>query len=262
MTKRLNTYLYESGFFESREKARRAVMAGLVQVGGRIQNEPGIMLKGSEKIAVSNASEEFVSRGGIKLNGVLNRLGVDPDGLDCLDIGASTGGFTDCLLKRGAKRVIALDVGKGQLHWKLRNDHRVTVMEGVNARYLRLDDLAFRPELVVIDVSFISLDKIIEAAFGTLAEGGEVIALFKPQFDAEKKLVGKGGIIREPGIQVELVDEFRRKMEKIGIGIKSIASSPLKGAKGNREFFLRLGYGSGIGKGAIRKEVYYFHEGK
>lgn len=186
----------------------------------------------------------YVSRGGLKLEGALDALTVEPAGLDCLDVGASTGGFTDCLLQRGAKRVVALDVGQGQLDWGLRNDERVSVIEGTNARSLEPGDLPFVPDLATVDVSFISLGKILPALAGALAATGRIIALVKPQFELGPDRVGRGGIVREATDRVEAALGVARAAEALGLGVAGFAPSALPGAKGNQEAFLLLAPGA------------------
>jgi len=256
MKKRLDLHLYEVGFFESRHAARSAIMAGQVSVDGKTEYKPGKQVTGKEEIRIKENSQLFVSRGGVKLDGVLDKLGVDPFGKDILDVGASTGGFTDCLLKRGARRVIALDVGKGQLHWKLRNDDRVFVLEGVNARYLKREELPFVPDLAVIDVSFISLEKVLEPVAKALKEGSNIVVLFKPQFEAGRGCVGKGGVIKDKYLHVELLDKFWMKTQRMGLGVKAISASPIRGHSGNIEYFLKIGKGESIERSAIEEEVF------
>ena len=193
---------------------------------------------------VVSEPRRYVSRGGLKLAGALDALAVEPTGLDCLDVGASTGGFTDCLLQRGAKRVVALDVGQGQLDWGLRNDERVSVIEGTNARSLKPGDLPFVPDLVTVDVSFISLGKILPALAGALAAAGRIMALVKPQFELGPERVGRGGIVREATDRVEAAMGVARAAEALGLGVMGVAPSALPGAKGNQEVFLLLAPGA------------------
>jgi len=191
---RLDSLLAERGLFESRSRAAAAVMAGEVQVASRLASKPSQLVDPTAEIVVA-AAPAYVSRGGMKLANALDALGVPVAGRSCLDVGASTGGFTDCLLQRGAARVIALDVAYGELDYRLRNDSRVTVIERTNAR--SVSELPYAPSLIVIDVSFISLEKILPATFGVLASRGEVVALVKPQFEVGREHVGKGGVVRD-----------------------------------------------------------------
>jgi 23S rRNA (cytidine1920-2'-O)/16S rRNA (cytidine1409-2'-O)-methyltransferase len=235
--KRLDQWLVEEGHFPSPESARLAVMAGEVEIEGK-----GNVLKAGTRLGPSDrviikSKPRFVSRGGDKLDGVLERWGIDVSSRTALDVGASTGGFTHCLLVRGAPRVISLDVGRGQLHWDLRRDARVTVMEGVNARNLRPGDLPYVPELIVADLSFISLRLVFPVLVGVLEEGGELIALLKPQFEAARGKVGKKGIVRDPEVHREVLAEVLEAAEKQGLNLLELATSPLRGADGNIEFF-------------------------
>ena len=186
----------------------------------------------------------FVSRGGIKLANALDALGIDPAGLDCLDVGASTGGFTDCLLQRGAARVIALDVAFGQLDWRLRGDERVEVLERFNARRLAPGTLSFAPDLAVVDVSFISLTTILPAVAPVLAPAGRVLALVKPQFEAGRRQVGKGGVVRAAEVRREALVRVAEAAQEAGLGFEGFASSGLPGPKGNRETFVALRRGA------------------
>ncbi len=242
---RLDVWLVKMGYFPSREKARLAVMAGEVEIVGRGRaQKAGTMVGPGDRIVVRTRSR-FVSRGGEKLDGALDRLGLPVEGRLALDVGASTGGFTQCLLERGASAVIALDVGKGQLHWKLRRDPRVCVMEGYNARYLRREDLPFLPGLVVADLSFISLRKVLSALASILDEGGDLVALIKPQFEAGKGLVGKGGVVRDPDIHRRVLKEVLEEAESHGFRLRGLVPSPVRGADGNLEYFAWWKLGGG-----------------
>lgn len=243
MKKRLDAHLHEEGLFESRALACAAVMEGLVRVDGSTAVKPGTRVSGEETILVTGGGRPFVSRGGLKLEHALDCFGVFVEGLAVIDVGCSTGGFTDCVLSRGASRVIALDVGKGQLHWKLRQDPRVFPVEGLNARRLRPGDLPFVPDIAVVDVSFISLEKVLGPVFSVIREGGEVLALVKPQFEAGRSDVGKGGVVRESGVHREVLERFSSWLDGSGIGLLGLCTSPLKGPKGNVEFFTRLARG-------------------
>ena len=234
---RLDQLLVEKGLAESREKAKRLIMSGQILVDGHPAPKPGHNLAPDHLIVLKEA-ERFVSRGGEKLEGAMKAFKLDLTGKVCLDIGSSTGGFTDCLLQHGAAKVYAVDVGKAQLHWKLREDPRVVVMEGVNARYLTPKDFPELAELASIDTSFISLTNILPAVKGLLKPGGEIVSLIKPQFEAGKEEVGKGrGVITDPAIHEEVISKVRKfGTEKLGLEWVGLATSPLKGPKGNIEF--------------------------
>ncbi len=242
---RLDQFLVEKGYYPTREQAKRAIMAGEVVISGR-----GSKLKPSQQVTKNTRVDfvyppRFVSRGGLKLEGFLERCGISVEGLHVLDIGSSTGGFTDCLLQRGAKRVAALDVGKGLLHWKLRNDPRVTSLEGVNARYLRREQLPFTPDLVTIDVSFISLKLILKPLWDLLPENAMVIALVKPQFEAGRGKVGKGGIVRDIQVHFEVVESMISSCSGLGYRVCRFAPAHPRGSDGNLEYFMLLLKGDG-----------------
>ncbi len=242
MKRRLDQFLADEGFFESRARARAAVMEGLVSVDGRDDVKPGTQVSGSESIDVREPASRYVSRGGLKLEGALEDFDFDVGGLDVLDVGASTGGFTDCLLAMGAARVIALDVGKGQLHWKLRRDTRVTVLEGRNARELSSEDLPYQPGLATIDVSFISLEKVIEPVIACLKTGAEVLALVKPQFEAGLGMAPKG-VVRDPATHLEVLLGLKRWLEEKDLVMEAVTPSRIRGPKGNVEFFVKVSRG-------------------
>lgn len=234
---RLDQYLFEKGYYPSREKAKRAVLAGEVQAirNGRAL-KPGDMVEETGLRILKHERPPFVSRGGEKLANALDEWGLDICGTHALDIGSSTGGFTDCLLQRGALRVTALDVGEGLLHWKLRNDRRVSVLEGVNARYLQADLPPYRPDLVCIDVSFISLRLIFQALQEVVEEGCRIIALVKPQFEAGKNKVGKKGVIKNPQVHLDVLVETRSSLERMGFFLHRVSEAKPRGKRGNREF--------------------------
>lgn len=261
MKKRLDQHLVDEGVFESRARARAAVMEGLVSVDGSRAVKPGTQVSGGESIEVEDTSGRFVSRGGTKLCSALDELSVDVRGMTVLDVGASTGGFTDCLLGRGAARVIALDVGRGQLHWKLRRDPRVEVMEGVNARDLRPDKLPGRPDMAVVDVSFISLRKVMGPVTGALVPGGVTLALVKPQFEAGRSQVRKGGVVRDPDVHLRVLSELAAWLRGRGTPPTGVTASPIKGPKGNIEFFMLVGgERRPVGDEDIEREVRRAHE--
>jgi 23S rRNA (cytidine1920-2'-O)/16S rRNA (cytidine1409-2'-O)-methyltransferase len=241
---RLDTLLAERGLFESRARAAASVMAGEVRLGGdgeRAQ-KPGQLVDPDVPVAVDERPR-FVSRGGVKLANALAAFGVDPAGRRALDVGASTGGFTDCLLQAGAAHVVALDVAYGELDWRLRNDERVTVLERRNARALAPGDLPYAPDLVVIDVSFISLTKVLPAVLACVAERHDVLALVKPQFEVGRGRVGKGGVVRDAELRRAALVDVGRAARGLGAGVLGFASSGLPGPKGNRESFVWLAEG-------------------
>jgi 23S rRNA (cytidine1920-2'-O)/16S rRNA (cytidine1409-2'-O)-methyltransferase len=238
---RIDAVLAERGIFPSRTAAAGAVRAGAVRVGqdGPIALRPSQLVE-PEAALIVEEGPRFVSRGGIKLDNALDSLGLDVTGLDCLDVGASTGGFTDCLLQRGASRVVAADVAYGQIEAGLRSDPRVTVIERLNARELQSADLPFEPELATIDVSFISLTKVLPAVMRCLAPGGELLAMVKPQFELGRERVGKG-VVRDAADRREAILTVAQATGELGLPVRGFASSGLPGPKGNRETFIWCG---------------------
>jgi 23S rRNA (cytidine1920-2'-O)/16S rRNA (cytidine1409-2'-O)-methyltransferase len=236
---RLDRLLVDKGLVESREKAARLILAGEVMVDGQRVDKAGSLIPTDADLDLRGRSP-YVSRGGEKLVHALQHFTVNAKGRVCIDVGSSTGGFTDCLLQRGATRVYAVDVGTAQLDAKLRKDPRVVVMEQMNARLLDPRLFGDAPSLAVIDVSFISLEKILPAVFGLLAPGGEAIALVKPQFEVGRGVVGKGGVVRDPNQHQAVVARLARFSVLRGWHALAVTASPLKGPKGNREFFLHL----------------------
>ena len=238
--KRLDQLLVERGLVESRSKAQALIRAGRVYVEKVRRDKPGILVPEDAPIEIEKRPR-YVSRGGEKLEAALRAFGVDPKGKVCLDIGASTGGFTDCLLQHGAAKVYAVDVGKGLLHWKLRNDPRVVVKEGINARYLRPEDIGEPVDLATVDVSFISLKLILPPLGDIVRPEGDVIALVKPQFEAGREKVGKGGVVRDPAVHREVLSGIVRFVEEeLRWSVAGATRSPLLGPAGNVEFFLHL----------------------
>lgn len=240
---RLDALLVARGLVESRERARALILAGKVEVAGHPSAKAGSLLPQDCEIRVSAPDHPWVSRGGIKLAHALERFGLDVTGRLGLDLGASTGGFTDVLLQHGARHVIALDVGHHQMHWRLRSDPRVTVIEGVNARALApadLPGLGGGAGIVTIDVSFISLRLILPVVPALLAPGGDVIALVKPQFEAGRDEVGKGGLVKDPDIHARVVSEVTTAAATVGLQRVALIDSPITGAEGNREFLIHL----------------------
>jgi 23S rRNA (cytidine1920-2'-O)/16S rRNA (cytidine1409-2'-O)-methyltransferase len=237
---RADMLLVERGICESREKAKRAIMAGKVFANGHPVFKPSDTFCEDAKLELK-AGEQFVSRGGFKLEHALNHFGLDVSGMVAVDIGASTGGFTDCLLQRGASKVFAVDVGKGQLSQKLQRDHRVVVMDKTNARYLKPDFFPEAADVVTIDASFISLTKLLPAAVSLLKPHGFVIALVKPQFEAGREHVGKGGVVRDESVRLGCVEKVTRfATEKLGMRSLGAIESPLPGPAGNKEFLVCL----------------------
>lgn len=236
---RLDQHLHEAGFFDSREKAQRAILAGQITVEGRVADKPGTKILPSSEILVTGR-DRYVGRGGHKLEGALTGFGIDPTGLSCLDLGSSTGGFTDCLLQHWASHVTAVDVGRGQLAWSLRQDPRVEVREGINARYLAPGDFNRRFDLIVADLSFISLTRILPAAFELLHPEGSMIVLIKPQFELSRAEVGKGGIVRDAAARQRAVEAIRSWVVAAGHRFDRVMESPLPGTSGNIEFLALL----------------------
>ena len=234
---RLDQLLVERGLAESREKAKRLILAGQVLVDGQPAPKPGHPVTLDHELTLKETAR-FVSRGGDKLEGAMKDFHLDLTDATCLDIGSSTGGFTDCMLQHGAIKVYAVDVGKGQLHWKLREDQRVIVMESTNARYLTPNEINDPADFASIDTSFISLTKILPAVKGLLKPNGEIVSLIKPQFEAGKEAVDKGrGVITDPMIHEEVIAKIKKfGTEELGLEWLGIATSPLKGPKGNIEF--------------------------
>ena len=234
---RLDAVLVHQGLFPSREQAQRAIMAGEVRLGDRVLNKASVQVQPDAELLIA-APPKFVGRGGLKLEGALDHFCINPFGAIALDIGASTGGFTDCLLQRGVAKVYAIDVGHGQLAWKIRNDSRVIVRENLNARYLTPTDIPAPIDLCVIDVSFISLTLILPRAFDLITPTGVILALIKPQFELEKADVGRGGIVSDPALH----EKARRKIEQFlveqGHLVEGLVASPITGTDGNQEFFI------------------------
>jgi len=238
--KRLDILLVEKGLAPSREKARALIMAGEVSVGGLRVDKPGHVFESSQEVVLKGPGLPYVGRGGMKLEAALKEFHVEVKGKTAMDVGASTGGFTDCLLQHGSRRVYAVDVGYGQLDITLRRDPRVVVLERKNIRYLKREEIPEPVHIAVIDVSFISLKKVLPRVKEFLAPGGEVIALVKPQFEAGRKEVKRGGIIKDPLVQKRCVDEIANFAASLGLIITGEMESPLPGRDGNREFFLYI----------------------
>lgn len=237
IVERLDQLLQRRGVFPTRERARRAIMAGVVEVDGQRVDKPGRPVAPDAEVQVAGPAERYVSRGGRKLEAALEHFQIDPSDWVCVDVGASTGGFTDCLLQAGARRVVALDVGYGQLDYRLRQDPRVTVMERVNARHLAADALAESCDLATFDLSFISLTKVVPALLDHVRPGGLLLTLVKPQFEAGRSDVGKGGVVRDERVRSAAIERTVSSLEGLGLRRLGLFDSPVHGAKGNREAF-------------------------
>ena len=236
---RIDKLLVERGLAESRTKAQAMVMSGVVLVNDQRVEKPSHLFDTNSTIRVKGAEDpttRYVGRGGLKLEAALRGFQIDVQGLTCLDVGASTGGFTDCLLQHGAKRVVAVDVGHNQIDWRLRSDPRVEVREGVNARYLKSQDFAEKFDLTVIDVSFISVTKVLPAIVPLVTESGSIVILIKPQFEVGKGEVGSGGIVRDAEKRARVIEEVNRVAKALGLRAVNVIDSPIKGAEGNLEF--------------------------
>jgi 23S rRNA (cytidine1920-2'-O)/16S rRNA (cytidine1409-2'-O)-methyltransferase len=245
--RRLDTLLAERGLFESRSRAAAAVIAGDVRVGGRPARKPGELVTDEAELAVTEPPP-FVSRGGVKLANALDTLGIDPSGRRALDVGASTGGFTDCLLQRGAAAVVTYDVAYGELNWRLRNDGRVTVIERRNARHLERDELPYAPDLIVADVSFISLTKVLPPVLAAAAPRFDMLAMIKPQFEVGREQLGKGGVVRNPDDRrAALLKVGEHATRELGASVLGFASSGLPGPAGNLETFVWIGEPGRVG---------------
>jgi 23S rRNA (cytidine1920-2'-O)/16S rRNA (cytidine1409-2'-O)-methyltransferase len=237
---RLDLLLTERGLVPSRERARAIILAGQVTVDGQVVSKAGTAVAHDAAVALLQPDHPYVGRGGLKLAHAIDTFGVRVEGREALDIGASTGGFTDVLLRRGAVRVVALDVGHGQLDWGIRNDPRVVVIEGKNARYLAPEDIPGPVDLVVIDVSFISLTQILPRVPPVIRGGADVIALVKPQFEAGRDEVGKKGIVRDPEVHQRVIARVSAAAAEAGLTRVGLTASPITGAEGNQEFLLHL----------------------
>jgi 23S rRNA (cytidine1920-2'-O)/16S rRNA (cytidine1409-2'-O)-methyltransferase len=240
---RLDTLLVERGLAASRERARALILAGQVRVDGHAAGKAGVSVPDDADVSLTVPDHPYVSRGGLKLEHALDVFGIDPSGRLALDIGASTGGFTDVLLRRGARQVVALDVGHGQLDWRLRTDPRVIVLEHVNARTLRAEDLPAEArafDIVTIDVSFISLRLVLPAVPPLLAPHADVVALVKPQFEAGRLEVGKGGVVRDEAVRARVVGEIADAAVALGLTRAGLCASPITGMEGNQEYLLHV----------------------
>ena len=237
---RLDVLMVQRNLAESREKAKALIMSGIVYVNGQKEDKAGTSFEETVQIEVRGNTLKYVSRGGLKLEKAMSRFGVQLAGKVCMDVGASTGGFTDCMLQNGAVKVYAVDVGHGQLAWKLRNDDRVICMEKTNIRYVTPEDIGDRIEFASIDVSFISLTKVLGPVKQLLTDEGQVVCLIKPQFEAGREKVGKKGVVREKSVHLEVIEMVMGYAGSIGFGILGLEFSPIKGPEGNIEYLLYL----------------------
>ncbi len=237
---RVDKVLVERGLVSSREKARALVMAGKVTVDGKKVEKPGAQINGGAALRVHERDSSYVSRGGEKMEGALRAFAVDPKGMIVMDVGASTGGFTDCILQKGAKRVYAVDVGYGQLAWKLQKDPRVVSLERRNIRYLLREEIQDELDLILIDTSFISVEKFLPHLLGFLKRGGTILGLIKPQFEVGKGEVGKGGVVRDKTLHEKVITRISEFCRGLGLTVLGVTESALLGPGGNREFFIYL----------------------
>ena len=240
MKKRLDVLLVEQGLADSREKAKAIIMSGIVYVDNNKEDKAGTTFEETARIEVRGNTLKYVSRGGLKLEKAMNNFGVTLEGKVCMDVGASTGGFTDCMLQNGAVKVYSVDVGHGQLAWKLRNDERVVCMEKTNIRYVTPDDIDDVIEFASIDVSFISLTKVLPAVRELMTPGGEIVCLIKPQFEAGREKVGKKGVVRELSTHIEVVQMIGDYARANGFRTLHLSYSPIKGPEGNIEYLLHI----------------------
>ena len=238
--KRLDLLVVEKGIATSRQRARALIMAGKILVDTQRMDKPGVQVDIDARVVLKGDDLPYVSRGGMKLDGALKALKLDVADLVCLDVGASTGGFTDCLLQHGARKVYAVDVGYGQLAWPLRQDPRVVVIERTNIRHMKPDALPESVDLITIDASFISLKIVVPAAIKFLKPSGKILALIKPQFEAGKNRLGKGGVIRNERVRTDIIEELMDFFTRNGLDCGPVVPSPILGAKGNREFIILL----------------------
>ena len=240
MKERLDVLLVNRNLAESREKAKAIIMSGIVYVDGQKEDKAGTMFEDTVSVEVRGHTLAYVSRGGLKLEKAMTHFGVTLNGKICMDVGASTGGFTDCMLQNGAVKVYSVDVGHGQLAWKLRNDERVVCMEKTNIRYVTPEDIPDRIQFASIDVSFISLTKVLDPVKELLTEDGQIVCLIKPQFEAGREKVGKKGVVREKSTHLEVIESVIDFAKSIGFGILNLEFSPIKGPEGNIEYLLYL----------------------
>lgn len=251
MKERLDIWLTEHNLASSREKARAVIMEGHVFVNGQREDKAGAFIRGDELVEIRGETLPYVSRGGLKLAKAVSVFGLEFGGLVCTDVGSSTGGFTDCMLQNGASRVFAIDVGRGQLDWKLRQDPRVICMEKTNIRYVKPEDIGEKIDFSSVDVSFISLTKVLIPIRDYLKENGRIVCLIKPQFEAGREKVGKKGVVRDPEVHKEVIQKVITFAEEAGFDDIGLTFSPIKGPEGNIEYLLYLVRSDGSGSGRI-----------
>jgi 23S rRNA (cytidine1920-2'-O)/16S rRNA (cytidine1409-2'-O)-methyltransferase len=237
---RLDKLLVEKGMVQSRERARALIMEGRITVDGQTLEKPGTLVNTEAPLRIQGEDLPYVSRGGLKLEAALTAFEVDPEGKVVIDVGASTGGFTDCVLQKGAKKVYAVDVGYGQLAWKLQKDPRVINLERRNIRYLPMEAVSEKVDLILVDASFISIEKFLDHLAEFLKEEGDLLCLIKPQFEVGKGEVGKGGVVRDSKLHQKVVDRISQFGRELGLTVVGVIESPLLGPKGNKEFFIRF----------------------
>jgi 23S rRNA (cytidine1920-2'-O)/16S rRNA (cytidine1409-2'-O)-methyltransferase len=237
---RFDKLLVEKGVVQSRERARALIMAGKVAVEGNRIDKPGIQINIDAQLKLQGGDSSYVSRGGEKMEGALKAFGIDPKGMVVMDVGASTGGFTDCILQKGAKKVYAVDVGYGQLAWRLQKDPRVVNLERRNIRYLQREEVPEEIDLILIDTSFISIEKFLPHLLGFLKKEGAILSLIKPQFEVERGEVGKGGVVRDKALHEKVIERVSNFSRGLGLKVLGVTESPLLGPKGNKEFFIYL----------------------
>lgn len=252
---RLDMILLKRGCFTSREKARGSIMAGIVYVNGEMVDKPGQRFRDDIDIMIKKDINPYVSRGGLKLEKAISHFSIDLNGKTVLDAGASTGGFTDCMLKNGAAKVFAVDVGYGQLAWELRNDERVICMERTNIRYVKPEDIGMFVDFASIDVSFISLKKVLPVVMALTGDRGEILCLVKPQFEAGREKVEKRGVVRDPDVHMEVLYGIAVFAINIGLNVRGATYSPIKGPEGNIEYLLYLSKVEGIEPAKLEKEI-------
>lgn len=266
MKERLDVLLVRQGLAASREKAKAVIMAGNVLVNGQREDKAGTMIDEKAEITVKGKQLAYVSRGGLKLEKAMKHFSLTLEGKVCMDVGASTGGFTDCMLQNGAVKVYSVDVGHGQLDWKLRNDERVVCMEKTNIRYVLPEDIEEPPSFVSIDVSFISLTKVLLPVRALMTEEGEIVCLIKPQFEAGREKVGKKGVVRDSKVHEEVIEKVLSFAHSTGFSSLDLEFSPIKGPEGNIEYLLHLKkcpegeMGAGIEPGTVKEIVAKAHE--
>ncbi len=237
---RIDKLLIQKGLVQSPERAKALIMEGRVTVDGQTLEKPGTLVKMDAHLQIQGEDQPYVSRGGLKLEAALKAFGVDPAGPVVIAVGPSSGGFTDCALQKGAKKVYAIDVGYGQLAWRLQKDPRVINLERCNIRYLKREEVPDEVDLILVDTSFISIEKFLSHLVGFLKEGGDLLCLIKPQFEVGRGEVGKGGVVKDSKLHQKVVDRISQFSRGLGLTVRGIIESPLLGPKGNKEFFIRL----------------------